>query len=354
MVSRPKLLILDDEPDFLEVCQQMLAALPSRPEVLTATSGSRAIALLESEPFSLLLTDLRMPNMDGFQVLAIVRRRFPALRIVVMTGALEEQFRARAYAMGIDLFVEKPKSPKETQVFLDCVESMLERDTRPVGFRGVQQKSLVDIVQMECLTQSSAVLKITSGPSVGFIWLKAGEIIDAATGVVASEKAFKQILSWKVGNFELLPAEPEHVRTIYASAQGLLLDTAQALDEASAVAPEPETPQGEPLPILARLGRTKGVEYLVSREENGTIDRWLCENPTEVAGFAQQVLNEFTALGETLKAGSPVRVEGYGRQQHLAIAVTPERTAIVAGLNRSLVAEQVRVAIQQLLIKWDS
>ena len=110
MTARQKILILDDEHDILEIYQEILARLPSQPEIHTADNGARAIALLDSEPFNLLLVDLRMPVMDGFQVLAIVRRKFPALRVVVMTGAEDEQFRARAYAMGIDLYIEKPKT----------------------------------------------------------------------------------------------------------------------------------------------------------------------------------------------------------------------------------------------------
>ena len=74
MAARQKILILDDEHDILEIYQEILARLPSQPEIHTADTGTRAIALLESEPFNLLLVDLRMPVMDGFQVLAIVRR----------------------------------------------------------------------------------------------------------------------------------------------------------------------------------------------------------------------------------------------------------------------------------------
>ena len=352
MSPRPKLLILDDEPDFLDVCQELLSGLPSRPEILTATSGSRALALLEGETFSLLLTDLRMPNMDGFQVLAIVRRRFPSLRIVVMTGAVEEQFRARAYAMGIDLFLQKPRSKPETQVFFDCIESMLERDTRQSGFRGVQQKALVDIVQMECLTQSSAVLKITSGAAVGLIWLSKGEIVDAATGTLSAENAFKQILSWKVGSFELLPEEPERTRAIFTSSQGLLLDTAQAIDEAGA-APESSS-VAEQLPRLARLGRTKGVEFILSRNEAGEVERWSCDNPEPVSAFAQRVVEEFRSLGTELGAGPLGEVLGFGPQQHVAVAVTPENTALAAGFHRSLTPDQVKTALHQMLNKWAS
>src|ERR1043165_5985743 len=102
MVARHKILLLDDDHELVEVYREMLCRLPSQPEIYTATSGARAIALLESEPFSLLISDLNMPKMDGLQVLSIVRRKFPELRIVVMTSVLDEQFRSRVYALGID------------------------------------------------------------------------------------------------------------------------------------------------------------------------------------------------------------------------------------------------------------
>ena len=181
MVSRQKILILDDEHDILEIYQEILARLPSQPEIHTADNGARALAVLESEPFSLLLADLRMPQMDGFQVLAIVRRKFPTLRVAVVTGAEDEQFRARAYAMGVDLYLEKPKTGKEIINFVDCIESLLERETLG-GFRGVQSKTLVDIIQLECLTQASAILRVTSASGEGRIWIQKGEIIDAVSG----------------------------------------------------------------------------------------------------------------------------------------------------------------------------
>src|SRR6266853_1678662 len=110
MATRQRILILDDEQDLLEIYQEILARLPSQPEIRTASNGHDAIAMLENEPFALLLVDLNMPQMDGFQVLAIVRRRFPALRTVVITSATEADLRARAYRVGVDLYMEKPKT----------------------------------------------------------------------------------------------------------------------------------------------------------------------------------------------------------------------------------------------------
>src|SRR5688500_15616840 len=225
MAARQKILILDDEHDILEIYQEILARLPSQPEIHTADAGARAIALLESEPFNLLLVDLRMPTMDGFQVLAIVRRNVPTLRVVVMTAAEDEQFRARAYAMGIDLYMEKPKTGKEIINFVDCIESMLEKDNTG-GFRGVQSKTLVDIIQLECLTQSSAILRITTAVSEGRIWVQRGEIVDAESGELSGKEALFEMLRWKMGNFEILPTDTPRPRTIFTGWESLLMETA--------------------------------------------------------------------------------------------------------------------------------
>src|SRR6185436_7933171 len=204
---RHRILLLDDDPKLLETYQEILANLPSRPEVHTAISGPRGMAMLESEQFRLLICDLKMPKMDGLQVLSIVRRKYPQLRTVVLTSVSDEQFRARVYALGVDLFWRKPSTEQEIKMFLECLESLLGREDDG-GFRGIQSKSLVDIIQLECLSQSSSVLRITNGPLIGRIWIQDGELVDAQAGDLSGEAAFVRILSWRAGTFETLPAEP--------------------------------------------------------------------------------------------------------------------------------------------------
>src|SRR5690606_5619770 len=108
MGEKNRVLLLDDDESLLDLYREILQRLPSSPEVHTASSGAKALALLEQHPFSLLISDLNMPKMDGLQVLTIVRRRFPHLRTAVLSSVVDEQFRARAYSMGVDLFLEKP------------------------------------------------------------------------------------------------------------------------------------------------------------------------------------------------------------------------------------------------------
>src|SRR3989442_14373904 len=126
----------------------------------------------------MLIVDLNVPKRNGLRVLSIARRKYPELRLVVLTAIREEQFRTRAYAMGVDHYWIKPESDQEVGLFMESVESLLSRETLG-GFRGVQSKSLVDIIQLECLSQNSCVLKISNGLIEGKIWIQTVEVIDA-------------------------------------------------------------------------------------------------------------------------------------------------------------------------------
>jgi len=116
---------MDDDQDFLDLYREMLGQhLPSMPEVRVANSGTRALSILQSEQFNLLIADLNMPKMDGLQVLTIARRKFPHLRLVVLTGIRDEQFRTRAYALGVDQYWLKPETDQEVGLFMESMESL--------------------------------------------------------------------------------------------------------------------------------------------------------------------------------------------------------------------------------------
>lgn len=363
MSGRPRILLLDDDQDFLELYREMLSThLPSLPEVRTASSGARALALLESEPFDLLIADLQMPRMDGLQVLAIAHRKYPQLRLMVLTGVRDEQFRNRAYAMGVDQYWLKPESEHEVALLMEAIESLLAR-AREGGFRGVQSKSLVDIIQLECLSQSSCVLKVNNGRVEGKIWIQNGEIIDAELPDLTGEPAFQRILSWKTGSFEILPADPARPRAIFTSYQGLLLNTAQALDEAASL-PSPEAEaaaQGKvkqissSAPLLAELSQVEGVEWVLAMdgEKEAFEHYWGLENPQPLAAWTRATLQDFRLLGERLQVGALTQVVGADPSRKVALASCGE-TQLCVGFPPDFSLDQVRETMKQVLAKWAS
>jgi CheY-like chemotaxis protein len=354
MPNRHKVLLLDDDEDLLELYREILQRLPSAPEIHVAASGARALALLESEPFTLLISDLNMPRMDGLQVLTIVRRKFPELRTAVMTSVVDEQFRARAYSMGVDLFLEKPNTQQEISFFVDCVESLLDQG-QAGGFRGVQSKSLVDIIQLECLSRGSSVLKITKGGADARIWLQDGDIVDATLSDLSGEEAFRKILAWRTGSFEILPAEPDRLRTIHTSYQNLLLESAQAIDEAGA---RGETPAAEAQPgvsLASELARFPGVEFLllIPAAAEGKPESWGVENTEGIAAWAKATLKRFRSVGENLQAGNLNRIDGNGLAVNVALTSRVEADLCVA-FTKSLTPEVQRETLKKILTKWAS
>jgi len=357
METRHKILLLDDDPDLLDIYREILGQLPSRPEIRTATTGARAMAMLEAEPFTLLICDLRMPKMDGLQVLSIVRRKYPELRTVVLTSMADEQFRSRVYALGVDLYWQKPGSDSEIKMFLECLESLLGRESS-TGFRGVQSKSLMDIVQLECISQSSSVLRITNGPLTGRIWINVGELIDAETDELNGEQAFHRILSWKAGSFEYLPEDPARERTIFKSYNALLLESAQAFDEARSSSSTADG-QGESGlsadPSLNGLLQIEGVEFVLSAstKPGGAIEARGLESTERMVNWTRQVLERFRTLSDRLQAGPLEQVSGLGPQRHVATACGNQKDLCV-GWSPSLSTDEVRDRMKKVLALWAS
>ncbi|MDE3067366.1 MAG: response regulator [Verrucomicrobiota bacterium] len=354
MEKRHKILVLDDDSGWQELCREFLAQLPSRPEIRTAGAGGRAIAQLDAEPFRLLICDLRMPKMDGLQVLAIVRRRFPELRTVVLTALQDEEFRSRAYALGVDLFWLKSDVQSNTRLFLDCLESLLGQRADG-GFHGVQSKSLMDIIQLECLARNSAVLRVTRGPLVAKLWIQNGELIDAEVGNVRGELALRKILCWQSGAFETFPAEPSRERTIVKSVNALLLETAQAIDEvADPVQTElVERADHQKSTWKLSLVASEGAEFVVVAPPiPGKVEAWSTFAGEPLAVWVRQAGDAARRLGERLDAGPLSHVAGASVERQLVLLASGDRSFLVGwppdtGENQSL--EKTK----KLVASWD-
>lgn len=353
--QRHKILLLDDDPDLLSLYREILTQLPSRPEVFTASSGARGLAMMDSEPFRLLICDLKMPKMDGLQVLSIVRRKYPQLRTVALTSVVDEQFRSRAYALGVDLFWHKPNTEEEVKMFLECLESLLGREEEG-GFRGVQSKSLVDIIQLECISQSSSVLRITNGPHSGRIWIQEGELIDSEAGDLKGEDALKKILGWRAGNFESLAPEPTRPRVIFKSYNALLLESAQALDEASVSLTGGQDPASAAASSpMSQLSQVEGVEFVLALKtgQSGYQAVRGLENPERMATWTRGSLDRFRALGERLNAGTIAGIEALGPQRNVALASQGE-TEFCVGWQLAMTKELIQERMKQVLALWVS
>ena len=101
-----KLLLVDDEVEFLE---PMKARLERRGiACTTAASGAEALAVLGASPFDCAVVDVKMPGMDGLELLRRLRRDYPAVPVVLLTGHASVELGVQGMELGAFDYLLKP------------------------------------------------------------------------------------------------------------------------------------------------------------------------------------------------------------------------------------------------------
>ena len=109
------ILIVDDEPRLLQSLEAGLKVHQDSFSVLTAPNGEEAVAVLSSTKIDLVITDLKMSKMDGFELLERLRNVpvYAELPIMMLTSMGREEDIARGFDLGADDYMVKPFSPVE-------------------------------------------------------------------------------------------------------------------------------------------------------------------------------------------------------------------------------------------------
>lgn len=111
LVAAKRILVVDDEASIRELCARVLQRAGY--EVAMAGSGEEAVTRLQDEPFDAVVSDIRMPGLSGLDVLGAAKQRYPAIRVVLITGFGTPQTLDRARQSGADRILTKPFNPVE-------------------------------------------------------------------------------------------------------------------------------------------------------------------------------------------------------------------------------------------------
>jgi len=117
MSSQANILVIDDEETMRDSCQQTLSRDGNRVEV--AEDGSKGLAMLEAESFDLVILDLKMPGLNGMQVLKKIRADDPQATVVVITGYATVESAVEAIKSGAYDFIPKPFTPESLRAIVN-------------------------------------------------------------------------------------------------------------------------------------------------------------------------------------------------------------------------------------------
>ena len=118
-MEKERILVVDDEPNVREMVSKIVSVIGHEP--VTAGSGKEALEILKNGPFSILITDIRMPEMDGFELMKAVRDLFPKVYIICMTAHGGSYTYTDVVAVGAKDYIMKPFTIDEMRAKLNRV-----------------------------------------------------------------------------------------------------------------------------------------------------------------------------------------------------------------------------------------
>lgn len=220
-------LIVDDEASLLLSFQNGFERLKDRFRLYTAENGKRALEILETVPIDVCITDIRMPVMDGFELLVVMNARYPTIPVIVMSAYGSPELVEKLESIGgMVRFLEKPM-PFER--LFECIEESLKRGAQSGAMIGISVGSFLQLLEME---EKTALIEVQTTGKKGLVYFHQGQLYDAVCGEKTGEEAAIEMILWdKVRiQFKRLP-EKKIIRRIKSEIMPLLLEASRRKDE---------------------------------------------------------------------------------------------------------------------------
>lgn len=182
-------LLAEDDRATLNLYRMGLKGLQGF-RVRLAENGLKALEILKGESVDVLVTDLNMPVMDGFKLIALVAERYPSIPVLVMTGLPEAEHLNTPLFLGALRILTKPP---RLSLLMDEIRLAAQR--KPDGLvRGIALGSLLQLMNWE---QKSCTMTVRCGGELGHLYVKAGELIHAAQRDLEPLPSAYRILNWE-------------------------------------------------------------------------------------------------------------------------------------------------------------
>ncbi len=241
-MAKQQLLLVDADARSLRLLEVSLKKAGF--SVTTAQDGNDALAKIELSPPDLILTDTRLPNLDGYGLVRRIKenREWTSIPVVFLTSQKSVEDKIRGLELGVEDYLTKPIFVRE---LIARVNILLARNARD-SFASKQQNSLggrtrfaglvadmgvVDLLQTFEVSRKAGIVHIHNSGQEAHIYFRDGKVIDAVLGRLAGEEAVYRVLLWSEGNFEVEFCKIDTPDVIGSSTQGLLMEGMRRMDE---------------------------------------------------------------------------------------------------------------------------
>jgi DNA-binding response OmpR family regulator len=260
-MGKDRILVVDDDPDNRAMIGHFLTNWGFA--VDDAKNGKIALEKVKASPPSLVLLDLEMPEMDGFETCERLKTDPDTewIPVIIFTGLEKMPHRIRGFRHGADDYVVKTVEPDELRTRIDLVLKRTKRyaalanapaeapdpppspaggDDEAPGQEFALSLSLSRVAFPEAMRLvlahgKNGIAHFTNGERTGSVHIHEGAIIHASLGDEKGSEAFYELAVWKTGRLDFQDTDAGRERTILTSTRSLLVESSRRADAWSAI-----------------------------------------------------------------------------------------------------------------------
>ncbi|MBI4510392.1 MAG: response regulator [Deltaproteobacteria bacterium] len=238
-MAKQSLLLVDGDVKSLRVLEVSLKKAGFN--VTTAVNGQDALEKVEISPPDLVISDTKMPEMDGFEFCKRLKQNsaWAEIPFIFLTSQKSVEDKIHGLELGVEDYLTKPIYIKEiltrVKILLQKKQraSLAEKRESKTKFAGqLSDMAVVDLIQTIEISRKSGVIHFMGGEQKrAAIFFRNGKVIDAELGRLQGEEAVYRLLTWTDGEFEVEFKNVRRKDVIELSSQGLLMEGMRRLDE---------------------------------------------------------------------------------------------------------------------------
>ena len=260
-----KVLIVDDDHEMLLSLKEGLERYGETFSVLTAGNGLMATQKLKENPISLVVSDLKMPEMDGFALLSHIMENYPGIPVIIMTGYSTPEMESSAMEGGAVGYIEKPFM---VDSLARKILVTMRKESDGGTLHGISSGMFLQFIEME---QKTCTIRLVDQFSKrqGVLFFKEGELLDARINGLQGLKAAYEIFSWDDVTLSIQNICALRKKKIQVDIQAILLEAMRLKDE-KGEAFEPagtveDEPRADPFPKKEGMETAGLIESIRSR-----------------------------------------------------------------------------------------
>jgi CheY-like chemotaxis protein len=336
-----KVLIVDDDQEMLLSLEEGLSKYDETFSILTAEDGLGAVEELKDSTISLVVTDLKMPKMDGFSLLSHIMEHYPEIPVIIITGYSTSDMERLARKGGAIGYIAKPFMIDD---LAKRIVTTLRREADGGTLHSVSSGIFLQLMEMEEKTCTVRLIEKSSGKQ-GILFFLEGQLLDARCDSLRGEAAAYEIFSWDDVSLSIQNACPQQEKRIHRDLQAILLDAMRLKDELRRLGKGVTPGKKEPTSKKEKIEKTKPVERVkqLLKKEGG--EGYGVEDVYEDNSW-ESFVKGIKRLGAAFQAGA-FRVAYIDRGESRDFILLPGESVTVIAVNPKCARDRIMEALSE-------